>query len=318
MIIQYLEHEKPIIELESRIDELRRTDGESEKGAAEIARLEKKLVKLKKSVYGKLTPWQRTMIARHPNRPYFMDYVTLLTEDFIEIHGDRVYRDDPSLVTGLATFQGKGVVIIGHQKGRNVKENVHRNFGMPHPEGYRKALRAMKLAEKFKKPVITLVDTPGAYPGLGAEERGQAEAIARNLYEMARLRTPIIVVVTGEGGSGGALAIGLGDRVMMMENAVYSVISPEACTAILWRDDKSKIPEAAAALRIDAKNALDLGVIDSIVQEPEGGAHRDHEQAAEFLKEVLTASLEELAPLSAEELLNRRHDKFRVMGHVVE
>lgn len=318
MLYQYLEFEEPITALESRIDEVRREGAEGPKKEAELARLERKLSRLKKSIYQNLTPMQRALIARHPNRPYFIDLAALLMSDFMEIHGDRLYGDDHSIVTGMAIFEGRGVVAIGHQKGRNVKENVRRNFGMPHPEGYRKALRAMKLAEKFGKPILTFIDTPGAYPGLGAEERGQAEAIARNLYEMSRLRVPIVAVVTGEGGSGGALAIGVGDRVMMMENSIYSVISPEACAAILWRDDRSKIPEAAESLRLDAQNALKLGVIDAIIPEPEGGAHHDHEQAAEYLREALKNALAELDGLGGDELVASRYEKFRKMGHVID
>lgn len=318
MLYQYLEFEKPIIALENRIDELRRDGIKSEKKKTELTRMEKKLSKLKESIYKNLTPMQRALIARHPGRPYFLDFMEFLMSEFIEIHGDRLYRDDPSIVAGLAVFEERGVVAVGHQKGRNVKENVLRNFGMPHPEGYRKALRAMKLAEKFHKPIFTFIDTPGAYPGIGAEERGQAEAIARNLYEMSKILTPVITVVTGEGGSGGALAIGVADRVLMMENSIYSVISPEACTAILWRDDRTKIPEAAEALRLDAKSALEMGVIDGIIPEPEGGAHRDVEQAAFFIKETIKQTLAELDGVSLEELTARRYQKFRSMGRFSE
>ncbi len=315
MLIQYLEFEKPIVELEQRIEALRRegVDGNPRK-LAELARLERKLVLVREEIYRNLTPWHRTLIARHAHRPYFLDLMSLLMSDFIEIHGDRLFRDDPALVAGLAVFEGRAVVALGHQKGRNVKENLTRNFGMPHPEGYRKALRAMKLAEKFHKPVLTFIDTPGAYPGLGAEERGQAEAIARNIYEMSRLCTPVVTVVIGEGGSGGALAIGVADRVFMMENAIYSVISPEACAAILWRDDKTKIPEAAEALKLDAKSALKMGIIDGIIPEPEGGAHRDPQQAAGMLKETILRALGELQVLPLAELKARRYEKFRRMG----
>jgi acetyl-CoA carboxylase carboxyl transferase subunit alpha len=315
---QYLDFEKPILDLEARIDELKREGSVEEKKQAELARLEKRLARLKEEIYRNLTPWQRTLIARHPNRPYFLDLMGLLMSDFLEIHGDRLYGDDQALVAGLALFEGRGVVALGHQKGRNVKENVVRHFGMPQPEGYRKALRAMKLAEKFRKPLFTFIDTSGAYPGIGAEERGQAEAIARSIYEMSRLRTPIVTVVIGEGGSGGALAIGVADRVYMMENSWYSVISPEGCASILWRDDKGKAPEAAEALKLDAQNALALGVIDGIVPEPEGGAHRDARKAAEALKETLTKALLELDTLPADELVARRYEKFRRLGVVTE
>ncbi len=314
VLYQYLEFEKPVVDLEHRLDEIRREAPEGEKKQVEIARLERKLGKLRQSIYGNLSAWQRTLIARHPNRPYFLDLISLIMNDFQEIHGDRLYGDDPAIMAGLAVFEGKAVVAIGHQKGRNVKDNLTRNFGMPHPEGYRKALRAMKLAEKFKKPIFTFIDTPGAYPGLGAEERGQGEAIARNIYEMSRLGTPIIAIVTGEGGSGGALAIGVADRVMMMENAIYSVISPEACAAILWRDDKSKIPEAAEALKLDSGSALNLGVIDAVIPEPLGGAHRDPAGAASAIKEALKAALETLENMPVEELVATRYDKFRRIG----
>jgi acetyl-CoA carboxylase carboxyl transferase subunit alpha len=318
MLIQYLDFEKPILELETKISELRRDGIQTEARRAELARLEKKLQKLKEEIYGGLSPWQRTLIARHPNRPYFLDVMELLMDDFMEIHGDRVFGDDPALVTGMAVFENRGVVALGHQKGRNVKENVVRNFGMPHPEGYRKALRAMKLAEKFGKPVLTFIDTPGAFPGLAAEERGQSEAIARAIYEMSRLRTPTVAVVIGEGGSGGALAIGVADRVLMMENAVYSVISPEACAAILWRDDKSKIPEAAEALRLDANSAVELGIVDGIIPEPEGGAHRDWKKFSEPLRETLRAELAGLSGIPLDELVERRYEKFRRMGKYIE
>ncbi len=314
ILYQTLEFEKPIVELENKLAELERDGGDQ----AELERLRRKLAKTRETIYANLTPWHRTLIARHPNRPYFLDLMPLLMDDFLEIHGDRLFGDDQALVAGLGVFEGRGVVVVGHQKGRNIKENLSRNFGMPHPEGYRKALRAMKLAEKFGKPVLAFIDTPGAYPGIGAEERGQAEAIARNIYEMARLRTPVVSVVIGEGGSGGALAIGVADRVLMMENAWYSVISPEACAAILWRDDKSKIPEAAEALRLDAKSALEMGIIDGIVPEPEGGAHRDVQGAAARLKESLSGALAALAGRAPGDLVAERYEKFRRMGRVVE
>jgi len=283
-----------------------------------VAKLRRKIRRLRHDIFAKLTPWQRTQIARHPARPYFLDFAKLMFEDTIEIHGDRTYADDQSIVTLLARFEGRSVVAIGHQKGRNVKENILRNFGMPNPEGYRKALRAMRLAEKFGKPVLTFIDTPGAYPGIGAEERGQSEAIARNIQDMSQLRIPVVCTVIGEGGSGGALAIGVGNRVQMLQNAVYSVISPEACAAILWRDDRSRAPEAAGTLKMSAGDALGFGLIDEIVREPLGGAHRDHRWAANLLRRNLRRNLAELAGLSGDELVRQREDKFRNMGRFTE
>jgi acetyl-CoA carboxylase carboxyl transferase subunit alpha len=307
-----LDFEKPLLELETRIAELR-TSADSPATQDEIARLEDRLRRLQQKVYSGLTPWQRAQIARHPKRPHTLDLLKLLMEDFVELHGDRLYGDDKAMVGGLARFDGQSVVVIGQQKGRDTRENLQRNFGMPHPEGYRKALRLMKLAEKFQKPLLTFIDTPGAYPGLGAEERGQAEAIARNLREMAALRTPIIAVVAGEGGSGGALAIGVGDRVLMLEYAIYSVISPEGCAAILWGDG-SKAPEAAELLRLTAPDLLRLGVIDGIVPEPMGGAHRNWEATAEQLRQALRDRLWALKSKTPDELLRGRHEKFRGMG----
>src|SRR5689334_10022578 len=280
-----LEFEKPILELENRIAELRASE-DSVAARDEIAKLEERLARQQQRVYSSLTAWQRTQIARHPKRPHTLDLVNLLLEDWVELHGDRVFGDDKAIVGGLALFEGEPVVVIGHQKGRDTRENIARNFGMPHPEGYRKALRLMRLAEKFAKPVLTFIDTPGAYPGLGAEECGQAEAIARNLREMAGLRTPIVAVVTGEGGSGGALALGVADRVLMLEHAVYSVISPEGCAAILWEDAK-RARDAAEVLRITAPDLLKLGVVDGVIPEPPGGAHRSWERAAEELRAAL-------------------------------
>jgi acetyl-CoA carboxylase carboxyl transferase subunit alpha len=317
MLHLHLDFEKPIADLEARLEELRAARPVDPRKTAEISKVEKKLALAKTEIYGNLTAWQRTQIARHQHRPYFLDHVPLILDDFLELHGDRLYGDDPAIVAGIATLEGRSVVAIGHQKGRNVKENMYRNFGMPNPEGYRKAMRVMRLAEKFGKPVLTFIDTPGAFPGLGAEERGQAEAIARGIYEMARLRVPTVAVVIGEGGSGGALAIGVADRVYMLENSVYSVISPEACAAILWRDDKSKVPDAAAALRLDAPNALALGLIDGIIPEPEGGAHRDRATTAANLKKALVAALDELRVLPVDELTSARYRKFRSMGKVV-
>lgn len=261
--------------------------------------------------------WDRVKLARHPNRPYTLDYIELLFTAFHEIHGDRRFGDDPAMIAGFATYHGDPCVVIGHQKGRTTRQRQHRNFGMPKPEGYRKALRVMKLAEKFHRPVFCLIDTPGAYPGIDAEERGQAEAIAYNLREMAKLRVPVIVAVTGEGGSGGALAIGMGDRVMMLENAIYSVISPESCSAILWRD-QAHAEEAARALRLTAPDLLDFGLIDQIVPEPDGGAHMNHEQAGRLLDAFLSDALRSVRDLSCEERIARRYDKFRKMGEFEE
>jgi acetyl-CoA carboxylase carboxyl transferase subunit alpha len=307
-----LEFEKPLLELENRIAELRASE-EPLEARDEIAKLEERLGRQQQRVYSSLTAWQRAQIARHPKRPHTLDLVNLLLEDWVELHGDRVFGDDKAIVGGLATFDGEPVVLIGHQKGRDTRENIARNFGMPHPEGYRKALRLMQLAGKFGKPIITFIDTPGAYPGLGAEERGQAEAIARNLREMAGLPTPVICVVTGEGGSGGALAIGVGNRVLMLEYAIYSVISPEGCAAILW-GDAAKAPEAAELMRVTAPDLLKLGVIDAIVPEPVGGAHRNWEAAAASLRGALRDQLWQLKSKSEAELIEERHEKFRRIG----
>jgi acetyl-CoA carboxylase carboxyl transferase subunit alpha len=283
----------------------------------EIEPLQEKLEKLRRDVYHSLTPLQRVQVARHPRRPYTLDYVPQVFTDFIELRGDRLYRDDPAIVSGWARLDGAPVVIIGHQKGRDTKENLKRNFGMPHPEGYRKALRLMKHAERFQAPVVTLIDTPGAYPGLGAEERGQAEAIARNLEEMAALRTPIVAVVIGEGGSGGALALGVADRVLMLEHAVYSVISPEGCAAILWKDATQR-ERAAEALRLTSDDLLRLGVIDAVIAEPPGGAHADHAAAADALGEALRSHLHDLVGLDRDELVRQRAAKYRAMGPYLE
>ena len=307
-----LEFERPLLELENRIAELRASD-DAQAARDEIGRLDERLKRLQQKVYGGLTPWQRAQLARHPKRPHTLDLFRLLLEDFVELHGDRVFGDDKAIVGGLARFEGDPVVAIGHQKGRDTRENIARNFGMPHPEGFRKALRLMELAAKFRKPIITFIDTPGAYPGLGAEERGQAEAIARNLREMAGLGTPIVCVVTGEGGSGGALAIGVANRVLMLEHAIYSVISPEGCAAILW-GEAAKAPEAAALMRITAPDLLRLGVIDGIVPEPTGGAHRNWEETAENLRGPLRDALWELRSLTPEELVAERYEKFRGIG----
>ena len=307
-----LEFEKPLLELENRIAELRASE-DSLAARDEIAKLEERLARQQQRIYSSLTAWQRTQIARHPKRPHTLDLVNLLLEDWVELHGDRVFGDDKAIVGGLATFDGEPVVVIGHQKGRDTRENIARNFGMPHPEGYRKALRLMQLAGKFGKPIITLIDTPGAYPGLAAEERGQAEAIARNLREMAGLPTPIVCVVTGEGGSGGALAIGIGDVVLMLEHAIYSVISPEGCAAILW-DDPAKVPDAAAALKMTAQDLLSLGIVDDVIPEPLGGAHREPRAVTDRVAKSLTNHLFPLTEYSIPQLLADREQKYRRIG----
>jgi acetyl-CoA carboxylase carboxyl transferase subunit alpha len=313
-----LEFEKPIAELERQIEELRRLATQrSIDVRREIAPLEEKLAELRAEIYRNLTPFQRVQVARHQRRPYALDYINTVFTDFIELHGDRLYRDDPAIVGGTARLDGRSVVVIGQQKGRDTKENLKRNFGMPHPEGYRKALRLMQLAERFRMPVVTLIDTPGAYPGLGAEERGQAEAIARNLEVMATLKTPIVAVVIGEGGSGGALALGIADRVMMFENSIYSVISPEGCAAILWKDSSQR-ERAAEALKLTAPDLLALEVIDEIISEPLGGAHADPDSAALALAEALTRNLDELARLALPDLVAKRADKFLRMGKFEE
>jgi len=309
-----LDFERPIVELEEKLAGLRRyAEQEGVDLSDQIARLERELERLRREVFSKLSPWQRVQLARHPDRPYTLDYINRMTTDFTELHGDRCFGDDPAVVGGLAKLEGRSVVVVGHQKGRGTKENLQRRFGMPNPEGYRKALRIMRLGAKFGLPVVSFVDTPGAYPGIEAEERGQAEAIARNLYEMARLPTPIVVVIIGEGGSGGALGIGVGDRVLMLENAWYSVIAPESCSSILWRSHEKK-EEAAEALKLTAQDLLKLGVIDRIVPEPLGGAHRDPDGAARVLKEILVEELDRLEKVPIEELVRRRREKFYRMG----
>jgi len=306
--------EEPILDLERRIEAL--TGLETDASVArQRERLQRELEDLRATVFASLTPWQKTLVARHPRRPYTLDYVEALTEEFVEVHGDRKYSDDPAIVAGLATFRGRAVAIVGHQKGRDTKEKIHRNFGMPRPEGYRKALRVMELAEKFGRPILTFIDTPGAYPGIGAEERGQAEAIAVNLKGMARLTVPIIVTVTGEGGSGGALALGVGDRVNILQFAVYSVISPEGCAAILWKDS-SRNRDAARALKLTAPDLLALDVVDEVIPEVNGGAHVDPAQQAAILGDVLERQLLDLARRPPKELLEARYDRFRRMGRV--
>lgn len=304
-----LDFEKPIVELEKRIEGLKGLEGVD----GDIARLEKQAERLRRKVFSRLTRWQIVQLARHPRRPYTLDLVPYLFTDFTELHGDRGFADDPAIVVGIARFRGRSLALVGHQKGHDTKERVRRNFGMPHPEGYRKALRIYKLAEKFGMPVVNFVDTPGADPGIGAEERGQSEAIARNLQEIALLRTPILVIVTGEGGSGGALAIGIGDRIYMLEYSFYSTISPEGCASILWRDS-AKAPQAAEALKFTSRDNLDHGVIDAVIPEPPGGAHRDWRLAAKFIAEQIAQALAELEPLSPEELIAKRIEKFRRMG----
>ena len=316
-----MDFEKPIAELERKIEELKHSAGERAVNVdEEVASLERKLSELRGEVYKNLTPIQRVQVARNVRRPFMLDYVGRIFTDFIELHGDRAFRDDAAIVGGWARLDGETVMVVGQQRGHDTKENLKRNFGMPHPEGYRKALRLMKLAEKFHVPVLTFIDTPGAYPGLGAEERGQSEAIARNLLEMSQLKVPIIATVIGEGGSGGALALGVADRVLMMENAVYSVITVEGCAAILWKDGKS--PEmrdrAANALRITAPDLIEMRVVDEIVPEPEGGAHTNHEAAARSLADVLNTNLEELRKLRPERLVRRRRQKYLRMGQWAE
>ena len=310
----WLDFEMPLVELEERIQTLE--DSASVRGMDvddEVARLRAKARKLSAEIFAKLEPWQRVQLARHPRRPTTNDYIDYIFNDFVELHGDRMFRDDEAIVAGMATLEDRKLMIIGHQKGRDTKSNIRRNFGMAHPEGYRKALRLMEMAARFERPVITFIDTPGAYPGLGAEERGQAEAIARNLREMADLPVPIICVVTGEGGSGGALALGVGDRVYMLENSIYSVISPEGCAAILWRD-ATKSKEAAKAMKLTASDAMRLGAIDAIVDEPVGGAHRDHKAAALDVKATIQDALAELDGLSSQELVEKRLQKFLNIG----
>ncbi len=316
MINNILDFEKPIVELEQKIEEMKKLDDNLDINE-EIKTLEEKIHHLKRSVYENLTRWQRVQLARHPQRPYTLDYIYNMTEDFVELHGDRLFKDDKAIVGGLAKLGNEKVMIIGHQKGRDTKSNLYRNFGMPNPEGYRKALRLMKLAEKFNIPIITMLDTPGAYPGLEAEERGQAEAIARNLFEMSKMRVPIIVVIIGEGASGGALGIGVGNRVLMLENTWYSVISPESCSSILWRSWEYK-EQAAEALKLTAKDLLELKIIDRIIPEPLGGAHRNQEEMARILKDVLLEEIAALKKLKPEKLVQDRIEKFGSMGVYIE
>ncbi|MCA1799228.1 MAG: acetyl-CoA carboxylase carboxyltransferase subunit alpha [Xanthomonadaceae bacterium] len=318
MNMNFLDFEQPIAELEAKIEELRFVGDDSEVNISEeITRLQDKSRALTKQIFSNLTAWQVAQLARHPHRPYSLDYIQRIFTDFQELHGDRAYRDDPAIVCGLARLDGRSVAVIAHQKGRDTKEKLKRNFGMPKPEGYRKALRVMKLAERFSLPIITLIDTPGAYPGIGAEERGQSEAIARNLFEMSNLRTPLVCTVIGEGGSGGALAIGVGDRMMMMQYAIYSVISPEGCASILWKSAE-KAADAAHAMGITSTRLHSLGLIDEVIDEPLGGAHRDPEAMAESLKAMLTASLDQVEHMPLDELLAARYEKLMSFGNFKE
>lgn len=306
------EFEKPIAELEQRVQELQK-GGARENRLPAIRTLEAQLEQLKRKVYGNLTAWQRVQLARHPLRPYTLDYLRLITEEFLELHGDRLYGDDKALVGGLTRLEGRSLMVLGHQKGRDTKENLMRNFGSAHPEGYRKAIRLMRLAEKRHLPIVVFIDTPGAYPGIGAEERGQAHSIAYNLREMARIRSPIFICVIGEGGSGGALGVGMGDWVAMLENAYYSVISPEGCAAILWRD-RAKAPEAAEALKLTATHLKGFGIVDEILPEPFGGAHHHPEFAAQRVKDAILRFWKSVESVPLDELLRRRYDRFRRIG----
>jgi len=310
----FLEFERPIVELEKKISDMKDFSvGGNLEFSDEIASLEKKLQRLRQEVYSNLTRWQKVQIARHPKRPYTLDYVKHMCTDFVELHGDRSFADDKAVVGGFAHLDGAPVMIVGQQKGRDTKEKLRRNFGMAHPEGYRKALRLFRLAEKFEVPIVVLIDTPGAFPGIGAEERGQAEAIARNIREMARLKVPIIIVIIGEGASGGALGVGLGDRIMILEHSWYSVISPEGCAAILWRD-AAQAPEAAEALKPTSQDLVNLRIVDKVIEEPHNGAHNDHREAARRVKEEILAALRELKEKPVKDLLAERIEKYRRMG----
>jgi acetyl-CoA carboxylase carboxyl transferase subunit alpha len=312
---QTLDFERPIVELENKIAELKQLGGPQLE--LEIRRLERKARQLQREVFSELSAWQKVLLSRHPLRPFTLDYVGRLVEDFVEMHGDRAFRDDESIVGGVGRFRGRPVMIVGHQKGRGTKENMRRNFGMPRPEGYRKARRLMELAARIGLPILSFIDTPGAYPGIDAEERGQAEAIAKNLEVMARLPVPIISVVIGEGGSGGALALGVADRILMLEYAVYSVISPEGCASILWKDQK-QVETAAGAMKMTASDLVELGVADAVIPEPAGGAHRDPEGAADAVGEAIGRELEVLAALTPTARVQQRYEKFRRMGSFLE
>jgi acetyl-CoA carboxylase carboxyl transferase subunit alpha len=311
---EYLEFERPIAELEKKIEELTLFTSNGDINLEEeILKLHKKSDQLRAEIYSRITPWQKALISRHPNRPYTLDYIEAMMTDFVEMHGDRAFADDPAIVSGMAKLDGMPLTVIGHQKGRTTKEKIFRNFGMPNPEGYRKALRVMRFAERFRKPLLTFIDTPGAYPGIGAEERGQGESIARNLSVMSQLKTPILTVVIGEGGSGGALALGVADRVLMFEHSTYSVISPEGCAAILWNNG-AKANEAAELLKITAQDLFQMKVVDEVVEEPIGGAHRDPRRAAELLKEAVVRNLAEIRNVPFDDLLRQRYEKVRRIG----
>ena len=309
----FLEFEKPLKELEERLEKLKKSGSERKALPRLLRILQARLTKMEQEIFGNLTPWQQAQIARHPQRPSILDYMKHMCEDFFELHGDRTFGDDKAVVGGFATLRGRSICVIGHEKGQNFKERVKRNFGMANPEGYRKALRLMQLAEKFKRPVVTFIDTPGAYPGIGAEERGQARAIARNLFAMSRLKVPIVAIITGEGGSGGALALGVADRIVMLEHSIYSVISPEGCAAILW-EDATKTQAAAAALKMTGAELLKLGIADEVVPEPLGGAHRDVETICQALAQTLHTQLNQLLATSTDQLLANRYEKFRQMA----
>ncbi len=318
MDLKFLDFEQPIAELEAKIEELRKVEFDNEINISDtLSQLEEKSENLTASIFANLSDWQISQLSRHPERPYTLDYVKIMFTDFYELHGDRTYADDPAIVCGLAKLEGQAVMVIGHQKGRDTKEKIYRNFGMPRPEGYRKALRAMKLAERFKLPIICLIDTPGAYPGIGAEERGQSEAIARNLFEMSRLKTPIICTIIGEGGSGGALAIGVGDRLIMLEFSTYAVISPEGCASILWKSaEKSKL--AAEAMGITSDRVREQGLLDEVIREPLGGGHRDYQKIALSLRKVLISYLDELKKEDMDETLAKRYQRIMGYGSFIE
>jgi len=312
----YLDFEQPLVQLELRLRELRAVADTGSAVGDELARLEARCVAVAEDIYGQLTMWQRVQLSRHPDRPYFLDYAERLFTDFVELHGDRAFGDDPAIVAGFARFRGRSVAVVGQQKGRTTKQKLARNFGMAHPEGYRKACRIFELAERFNRPVLTFIDTPGAYPGLGAEERGQSEAIGHALLALSRLRVPVLAAVIGEGGSGGALGLGVANRVFMLENATYSVITPEGCASILWRDG-ARAPEAAEQLKLLAREVAKLGVVDAVLEEPLGGAHRNFDATASTLGAALDGALAELAGLSPEALRAARYDKFRALGRFV-
>jgi acetyl-CoA carboxylase carboxyl transferase subunit alpha len=316
MAAHVLAFERPVVELVSRVRELRKLANADQRWNEELSRLEEKAERLAREVFGKLSPMQKVLLSRHPSRPYTLDYVERLFSDFVELSGDRRFGNDASVVAGLGTFEGRSVAVVGHQKGRSTKENVARNFGMPHPEGYRKAMRLYELADRFNLPLITFIDTPGAYPGIAAEERGQSEAIAASIELMSKLRVPVITSIIGEGGSGGALALGVANRVLVLEFSYYSVITPEGCAAILWKS-ADQAPEAAARLKITAPNLLDLGIVDAIIEEPPGGAHQDHDEAARRLGRAISSQLSALAPLAADELCEDRYQRFRRLGAYV-